>query len=700
MKRLLLFCISIATAFSATAQVGEDSCADALASSSIVADVTYSVGTINGDVPPLYCVGSGNNVTGGEWIKYVPTQDYLVNVSADLAQNEGKDTRVHVFEGACGSLSCVAGDDDDGVIGNPSYLSVVEFNAIANTTYYIVWDNRWSDSSDFDFILTESDPPPPAPTSPVTFTQSSINAPGSYDLGLVDMNGDFLDDPVSVSANKIYINEQQPDGSFVFREITTSTADFLPGWSMAAGDFDDNGYNDLLYGSGTGVTFMQANADGTAYTEISGTEYVFSQRSNFVDINNDGNLDAFVCHDVAPSVSYINDGSNNLVFNNSNGLGSYSSGGNYASIWIDYDNDGDIDMFMAKCGGSGDRPKNQLHRNNGNGTFSQIADDPGFNLWDNIQTWSSAWGDFDNDGDMDIYIGSSTGSDHTLMKNNLIERQSNPALDHFEDVTAGAGITMTESIGHENIAQDFDNDGNLDVYSNGVILFGNGDLTFNAITTLTLPPGYGGAIGDLNDDGYLDLFASGSIYTNQKETNHNWIKIVTIGKAHEGLANGSNRNGIGARIEINTPSGTQIRDVRAGDGFKYMNSLNTHFGIGADTQINYVKVTWPGGIEDVISNPAINSTLQVPEGDFTLSFEETNVDNLIMHPNPTKGVLNLNSTLGLEGILYSVFDINGRRVMNGALSNNSLDVSELTSGNYILRLKLDSATKTQKFIKY
>jgi hypothetical protein len=701
MKKTLLFLSIYAIALTLNAQ-SVDTCNDALSSTTIVADVTYTIGTINGDMPPAFCDGNGTNVTGGEWIKYVPTIDHGVTVSSDLVANGDKDTRVHVFTGNCGSLTCVAGDDDSGDFqgtNNRSYLAVVNFIATAGTTYYIVWDDRWGDSSDFDFILTEGDVPPPPPVSPITFTQQSISAPGVYDLGLVDMNGDFLDDVVSIgSDNKIYINYQINDGNttpdFTFTEITTTTPDFHPTWSMAVADFDANGFNDLLYGAGSGVTFMKANSDGTGYTEFSGSENVFSQRSNFIDLNNDGHLDAFVCHDVAPSVYYINDGSGSLTFYQSSTpgapfeLGTYSSGGNYASIWIDYDNDRDLDMFMAKCGGTGDRPKNELYRNNGNGTFTQIANDPGINLWDNIQTWSSAWGDFDNDGDMDVYVGSSTGFDHKLMRNN--------GDGTFTDVTVGAGVS-TADIGHENIAQDFDNDGNLDIYANGSILFGNGDLTFFVISTLTVPSGHGGAIGDLNNDGYLDLF-KGSIYVNQAESGNNWLKIVTIGKSYD-TANRSNRNGIGARVEINTASGTQIRDVRSGDGFKYTNSLNTHFGIGTETQINYVRIYWPSGVVDNIINPNINETLIVIEDTFTLSTADTFVDNLILYPNPTKGILNLNSIVELNDALYAIFDINGKRILNAKLDSESIDVSALSAGNYILRITSGNEVKNQKFIK-
>lgn len=680
MKKLLLSTAICFIAFTVNAQ-SYDNCIDALNSATIV-EGTYSVGTLDGDPPPSFCDGgNGSGVTVGEWIKYVPTNDYTVTVSSDLDVNGDKDTRFHVFTGVCGSLTCVAGDDDSGTFtgtnGN-SYLSKATFIVFSGQTYYIVWDDKWSNSSNFDFSLTEA-PYVAPPSTPVTFTQQTVSATGS-DRAIVDMNGDFLDDLVSVSASNININYQLASGGFNSVDIPTSTATYTPSWSLAAGDWDANGYNDLLYGDGNGVTFMKANSDGTQFTQISGPEDVFSQRSNFVDINNDGHLDAFVCHDVAPSISYMNDGSNNLVFTNSNGLGNYSTGGNYGSVWIDFDNDGDMDMFMAKCGGNEARRTNQLYRNNGNGTYTEIGASSG--LADIIQTWSSAWGDYDNDGDMDVYVGSSTGNDHKLMRNN--------GDNTFTDVTSTANVGIAE-IGHENVPGDFDNDGNLDVYSNGSILFGNGDLTFNVNNSLTIPDI--GAMGDFNNDGFLDFFY-GSSFVNNGNAN-NWIKIVTIGNTEGGF---SNKNGIGARVEISTSSGIQIRDVRSGEGFRFMHSLNTHFGIGTNTTIDYVKVTWPSGVVDNLLNPNINDTLIINEGS-TLSTNGAFVTDLILYPNPAKTVLNLNTLDNMTNAVYSIFDMNGRRVLNSKLNANTIDVSGLSSGNYILRLMSGTSIKSQKFIK-
>ncbi len=510
----------------------------------------------------------------------------------------------------------------------------------------------------------------------LNFTTQALATTGDA-RAVVDMDGDHLDDIVSVTQTNINIFFQQAGGGFDEVNITTTAADYSASWSLAAGDYDANGYTDLLYGGGSGVTFMRASNDGTAYTEISGPEYVFSQRSNFVDINNDGHLDAFVCHDVEPNVYYLNDGSGNLTFVQG-GLGDFATGGNYGSVWIDYDNDRDIDMFIAKCGGSVERRTNQLHRNNGDGTYTEVGLDAG--LADPMQTWSSAWGDYDNDGDMDVFVGASTGT-HKLMRND--------GDGTFTDVTAASGVLNLPATGIENATHDFDNDGNLDIVSNGNILMGNGDLTFTTIYTNIIPSN-NGSFGDLNGDGYVDVFSGGTIYSNTPGSN-NWVTINTAGTD-------SNIDGIGARVEIVTPSGTQIRDVRSGEGFRYMSTMNTHFGIGTDTSIESVTIYWPSGVVDQLVAPNINEAHTIVEGTL-LSLEDTLTNDLILFPNPTSETLNLSVTNGLEDAIYTVFDISGKRVMNARLEGNTIDVSSLQTGNYILRLLVEGTIKTQRFIK-
>jgi hypothetical protein len=105
----------------------------------------YVITTVNGtQVSNPSCITDPDaNPTKAEWYTYTPTANYNVTISSDINQNTPRiDTRVHVFTGNCASLSCLAGDDD----GGSDYSSIVSFYATAGTTYYIVWDNRWSDS--------------------------------------------------------------------------------------------------------------------------------------------------------------------------------------------------------------------------------------------------------------------------------------------------------------------------------------------------------------------------------------------------------------------------------------------------------------------------------------------------------------------------------------------------------------------------
>ncbi|MEH6536741.1 MAG: FG-GAP-like repeat-containing protein [Psychroserpens sp.] len=543
--------------------------------------------------------------------------------------------------------------------------------------------------SDVAFCLEAINYTPPPPV-PVTFTAQAGGTSGTYKIATVDMNGDYLDDLVCVNRDSTYnngdgnvtvprpyvfVSYQLASGGFEKSTIPTAHPDFAPSWSLAAADYDRNGYNDLLYGAGSGVTFMRANSTGTGFSEVSGPEDVFSQRSNFVDINNDGHLDAFVCHDVEPNVYYLNDGSGNLSFNQG-GLGDYASGGNYGSIWVDYDNDRDMDMFIAKCGGNTARRTNQMHTNDGAGNYTENA--AAIGLADPMQTWSSAWGDFDNDGDMDVFVGASSGP-HKLMRNDN---------GSFTDITGTSGVSVLSTTSTETVTFDFDNDGNLDLVSGNNILFGHGDMSFDVYTNVF--PG-SGSYGDLNNDGYIDAFNSGNVFMNNAESNNNWIKIHTIGTV-------SNINGIGARVEVYTDSGVKIRDVRSGDGFRYMNSLNTHIGIGSETTINTVVVYWPSGVIDTISNPSINDALEIVEG-ATLSLENSLTDELVIYPNPAKDVINIKSLELNESAIYTIFDITGKRIMNSKLNSASIDVSKLTPGNYILRIVSGTKIKSQKFVK-
>ncbi len=149
MKKITLTLAAIAAAITMNAQ---DTCATA--GTAVVG--TNTVGTIDGtEIPMPDCVDNGPGATAGEWYSYTATMDGLATVSTNLAINDGvtysDDTRIHIYSGTCGTLTCLGGNDD---IDTTNYLSEISFAVTSGQTYYIAFDDYWSGLG-FDFELTE-----------------------------------------------------------------------------------------------------------------------------------------------------------------------------------------------------------------------------------------------------------------------------------------------------------------------------------------------------------------------------------------------------------------------------------------------------------------------------------------------------------------------------------------------------------------
>ncbi|MCS3867131.1 uncharacterized protein YidB (DUF937 family) [Chryseobacterium ginsenosidimutans] len=637
---------------------------------------TITAPDVTGDAPTTAC-SLGSSGSKGLWYKYTATQNKTIRVATSTA-GQNADTRLVVFTGSCTALSCLTANDDFA-----GTFSQVTFNVVAGTTYYIVFDNKYS-SLGFNITLSEVVVVPDR----LSFTSQSISTGGTLNNCIVDMNGDYLDDIVTVvSPTQINISYQQTGGGFTNTSYTVPTTTITPSWSIAAGDYDNNGYNDLVYGSGSGIAFLKANSNGTAYTSDRKTQSFLVQRTNFIDINNDGKLDAFICDDNAPNRYYLNDGTN--MNHHQGGLGDFPSGGNYGSIWIDYDNDGDMDLYIAKCSGGGSGPGgniDELHKNNGDGTFTNVALTS--NMANPTQTWSAAWGDFNNDGWMDAVVGINSTS------NGLSKVMKNNGDGTFTDKSVGSGYDTTNALSREYVAYDFDNDGFLDVLgASNTIMFGNGDFTFVPNASVYNIDYYDRPIGDLNNDGFLDIQNGNNILINAGNTNK-WLKVTLKGIQ-------SNRNGIGARVEIYGVWGKQIRDIQSGIGFGNMNTLNAHFGIGQATAITKVVVKWPSGIVDVINNVTPNTTLHVIEGTFLdVKDVQTSQETFTIYPNPTHDIINFKTANNFTPVEAKVYEMSGRMVLQTKVERNSISIRELNTGNYLLILTdKNGKTYSQKVTK-
>ena len=120
-----------------------------------------------------------------------------------------------------------------------------------------------------------------------------------------------------------------------------------------------------------------------------------------------------------------------------------------------------------------------------------------------------------------------------------------------------------------------------------------------------------------------------------------------------------------------------------------MGSLNTYFGLGEDTNITTLTVYWPSGTVDTLNNVSVNQPLEITEGQ-TLGTEINSLDQITVFPNPADNYITIKSDYNLEDAIISLFDLNGRRVLNykNSSNNNIVDISSLSDGEYVLRVIL------------
>lgn len=462
-----------------------------------------------------------------------------------------------------------------------------------------------------------------------TFTNSAATLGNGFNsggcVGVTDMDGDGLDDVIILTDGyNLRIAYQDPGGSFTVEDYGSVSNESQ--WGMCAGDVDHDGHKDVFSGgSYDGVHLVRISSRGVFTETDLDNGSMFMQACNMADINNDGWLDAFACHDDGLSRTWSNDGAGNLAFDNtlidldnydfSDYIGTDHSG-NYGSVWSDFDDDGDLDLMIAKCRQFVNDPYdprriNQLWVNDGNGNFTEEAIARG--LVEYNQCWTADFGDVDNDGDLDCLI---TTHSSTLK---LYENDGNG---YFTNVTAAAGIGVSGFFLQAKMV-DFDNDGFLDIiYSGGVHAYyhNDGDGTFTAVAN-TFPYGnvmHSFGTGDLNNDGFIDLYASyGNSYVSPDYNNddilwlndgneNNWVSFDLSGIF-------SNLDAVGAKVKIYGDWGVQVREVRAGESYGTVHSFKCHFGLGSAAQVDSAEVIWPSGAVTNIDLPAINTVHQVSE---------------------------------------------------------------------------------------
>lgn len=333
-------------------------------------------------------------------------------------------------------------------------------------------------------------------------------------------------------------------------------------------DYDKDGYLDLYVtnssnGTGSPNQFFHNLGDGNFAVEqsLSITKSSKNSRSvNWIDYDNDNDLDLFVSNEGAQNELYLNDDGEYVL--QSNLVTTYAKNST-GSSWADYDNDGDLDLYVANYAQT-----NELYQNNGDGTFMAVSSSPvvtGSNY-----SFGTAWGDIDNDGDLDLFVANGFKSG-TLVANNLY--------------------------------------------------FNNGDGTFTEDTDHLIVEetgwSFGAAFGDYDNDGFLDLLVANTYNESQKNSlyhnlgnDNNWIILDLEGAA-------SNRSAIGAKVKvtatINGESITQLREISSQSCYNGQNSMRAHFGLGDANSIDEVEIVWPLGNVETFNDIEINQIKNVTE---------------------------------------------------------------------------------------
>ena len=372
-----------------------------------------------------------------------------------------------------------------------------------------------------------------------------------------------------------YLYSNQGDATFLDATTEAGVGDAGSSFCAAWGDIDQDGWLDIYVANGTGATGDSTNVlyhsrgDGT-FIDIAASAGVDSRSQSlstaFGDLDNDGDADLYVCNFTEANQLFHNNG--DLSFSDatsSAGVGAEEIDG-FITFLLDYNNDGRLDIFVAnwsqyevvladRQAGKATSPRDRpiLYNNDGDGTFSDVTEQAG--LLRALGTMSGVPADVDYDGWVDLYLGNGGPA---MGRRDPDTFYLNDGAGGFIDATEAAGLGHPGK-SHGVTFADYDRDGDLDLYT---------------------PVG-----GAQPGDQWHNAF-----YRNEGFGNH-WIAIDLRG-VH------SNRDGIGARIQVTSGDLTQYAEVASGYSFGCSNSLTAEFGLGSRSRIDTVEVKWPGGSVD------------------------------------------------------------------------------------------------------
>jgi hypothetical protein len=447
-----------------------------------------------------------------------------------------------------------------------------------------------------------------------------------------DYNNDGLPDLFVVRFGHSILYQNLGNGRF--RDVTKEAGldRYMNAIKAIAFDYDNDGYVDLFIGcyfqpinifhpdtprffpesfenanNGGGVIVFHNNRNGT-FTDV--TERVGVRTTGWTldlghgDANNDGWEDLYVANDFGTDRFFVNNGNGTFTDKTETAMGFDTKKGMNAD-WGDFDNDGFLDIYVTNITDDYMREGNFLWHNNGNLTFTDVSRETG--TYDTGWGWAGKFFDYDNDGWLDLYVmnGWVSGGKESYVPD-IFAMVTKPNID-FADARNWPPIGNKSLSGYEKKRLFHNQQGHI---------FKDEAARHGLDST---KDGRGIAVADFDNDGRLDLFVTNAddtpnLYHNVLPTGAHWVGLLLEGTK-------SNRAAIGAQVRLTANGQTYLRYVNGGNGFASQSTTRVHFGLGKAATIASLEVRWPSGLKQILPALSVDHWYKLLEGQNTSNIQ-------------------------------------------------------------------------------
>lgn len=451
--------------------------------------------------------------------------------------------------------------------------------------------------------------------------------PGPYNIfgsgvAFADLDGDQDEDLIVLGRvdGLAGFFENDGTGHFIDRSLSVGVPALNRPSSLTAADYDGDGDLDVYIGCFIENNMFLRNDGGFTFTDVSVSSGLHDPGAAmgcaWGDLNGDTWLDLYVPNrtgangDTTPNRVFMNN-KNGTFSSNGDAMGlSMASDPTLVVACLDYDRDGDADIYAGNDKGTGPLLWNHLFRNDGAGVFTDVTAASGTEA--DVDCMGIAIGDWDRNGWQDLYVTNTPPGNVLLMAN---------GDGTFTDQTLAANVG-SYGIGWATMFFDYDNDGWEELYVCDMIMpnrFYNADGVWPATdlgpTLGVADPGvsFCSAYADIDRDGDLDFAVTTlgqnlRLYINNEGQTRNWSRLRVVGQ-------GKNHFGVGVQVDLRTGTIWQMREVHNGANYKSQNEFVLHFGLDTATIVDEMLVMWPGGTTRTLTNYPGNTawTLYPPE---------------------------------------------------------------------------------------